>query len=412
MEVKSNQNMLYSAILFFVWPLLTVIIAMYNYREKWAKNIAILFIAFYTYTRALPKGSYADILSYKWKFEAMAEMGFLQFLGGLFKDGNPELFTQIVQFLVSRFTSNYQIFFLVLGLIFDYFYSRNLWFLLERVTTKMNYVLILIFILILMNTPFWNVAGSRWMFALQVFLYGFLQYSYNNKARGMLFIFLTIFIHLSFIIPIGVFLLFLILGNRINIYFIFFMISLFFTNISGSDVRESSSLLPTVYQERIEGYTKESYIENKKASFQKARWYVGFYKKPLSYSVIVLTIILFVYYRNNIDLDSYLYKFFNFSLLFSGVANTISPFSSAARFLVLSNTLILFITFLFTIDYQNTKVTNFLKLATPFLLIFIIVAIRTAFDSTSIGTLIGNPLIAIFFEGTTPFIEYIKSVVM
>ena len=65
-----------------------------------------------------------------------------------------------------------------------------------------------------------------------------------------------------------------------------------------------------------------------------------------------------------------------------------------------------------SINDKTTKISTFLKLATPFLLIFIIVSLRMGFDATSILTLFGNPLIAYFFEETTPFIEYIKSVVM
>ena len=412
MEVKSNQNSLYSAILFFVWPFLTVIISLYNYKEKWAKNIVMLFISYFAYTRALPEKGYSDVLSYKWKFEAMAEMGFSQLISSLFKDGNPELFTQFIQFLVSRFTTDYKIFFLIYGLIFGYFYSRNLWFLLGRVKTKMNYILILVFILILMNTPFWNVAGSRWMFALQIFLFGIIQYSFKNKTIGMLFIFSTVFVHLSYVIPIGVFALFLILGNRLNTYFILFVISVFFSNLKGGDLREQSSLLPKVYQERVEGYTKESYIENRKDSFKKANWYVGFHKKPLQFSIIALIVILFVFYRDIIVVDKNLYNFFNFSLLFSGVANLIAPFSSAGRFLMLSAALILVITFLISINDKTTKISTFLKLATPFLLIFIIVSLRKGLDATSILTLFGNPIMAILIDETTPFIEYIKSVVM
>jgi len=412
MVLKTNQNNLYSAILFFIWPFLTVIIAMNNYQEKWTKNIVMLFISFFAYSRAMPTAGYSDVLSYKWKFEAMVEVDFSQMIGNLFIGGNPEFFTPFIQFLVSRFTTDYKIFFAVYGLIFGYFYTRNLWFLLGRVRTKMNYILILIFILIVMNTPFWNAAESRWMFALQVFLYGIIHYSFKNKITGMLILFSTMFVHLSYVVPIGVFALFLILGNRLNTYFVFFIISVFFSTLKGGDLRSQSSLLPTVYQERVEGYTNESYIENKKDSFKTANWYVGFYKKPLYYSIIGLTVMLFVFYRDLIFTDIYIYQFFNFSLLFSGVANMIAPFSSAGRFLILSAALVLLTTFLVAIQHKIIKVSSFLKLATPFLLIFIVVTLRIGFDSASILTLFGNPIMATLFDETTPVIEFIKAVLM
>ena len=79
---------------------------------------------------------------------------------------------------------------------------------------------------------------------------------------------------------------------------------------------------------------------------------------------------------------------------------------------MLSAALILVITFLISINDKTTKISTFLKLATPFLLIFIIVSLRKGFDATSILTLFGNPIMAILIDETTPFIEFIKSVVM
>ena len=50
MYTKNNEKKLYAYFLFLIWPFLSILIALYEYRQKWSKNVIWLFVAFFGYT--------------------------------------------------------------------------------------------------------------------------------------------------------------------------------------------------------------------------------------------------------------------------------------------------------------------------------------------------------------------------
>jgi len=412
MLVQKNENTFYAILIFLIWPFLSLILAFKEYKSNWAKNVVWAFTAFFAYSKVAPFGIYTDAVGYSMKFEAMAKTGtFESAFTGLFTE-KADVFEPFLSFVVSRFTDNYKIYFMIIGLFYGYFFSRNIWFLLERKITRFRYVDVIILLMLSLIIPMWNLGGFRFWLASHVFIYGVLNYIYKKDIKYIVLILSTFLIHFSYAIPIGVFLIYRFLGNRTNIYFIFFAVSIFLTGLSGGSLRTQSDVLPDVYKNRVDGYTNEDYIEKKKSFSSAANWYVSFSGYVLKYVSYLFLIIVFLKGKYQL-LTHEQRSLFSFILLFYGIANFLSPFSSAARFLTPASLFTFIFIFLYLQDRIISRILDkYILIVSPFLFIFIIVAFRKGFDWFGLSTIFGNPLIAIFLEEKYPLIDYIKSLIM
>jgi len=126
MLVQKNENTFYAILIFLIWPFMSLILAFKEYRSSWGKNVVWAFTAFFAYSKVAPFGIYTDAVGYSMKFEAMARTGtFESVFTGLFTE-KADVFDTFLSFVVSRFTDNYKIYFMIIGLFYGYFFSRNI----------------------------------------------------------------------------------------------------------------------------------------------------------------------------------------------------------------------------------------------------------------------------------------------
>src|SRR5699024_3364969 len=188
MEQDNSKNKFYSAILFLIWPFLALISAFKNYRSGWGKNVLWAFIAFYGFSFAIGAESQgSDIVRY------VAE---LQYLHGIpitfsfavnyfLQSGEIDIVRTIIALVVSRFTGSQAVLTLIYGIIFGYFCSRNMWFVLERFEGRMRPITILLFSCFFLVIPFWDINGFRMWTAAHIFIYGLLPFLFDGKRRGV-----------------------------------------------------------------------------------------------------------------------------------------------------------------------------------------------------------------------------------
>ncbi len=121
-------------LVFLIWPFLALIESIKNYRESWAKNGIWLFVIFFGFTFVPRIGN--DSMGYIRQFHELhnANVSLYQILGRLYTEGSRSLdiIQILISFLVSRFTDDYRILFAIFGAIFGYFYSRNIFPLINN----------------------------------------------------------------------------------------------------------------------------------------------------------------------------------------------------------------------------------------------------------------------------------------
>ena len=401
----SNNNHWY---LFLLSPFITGILAIKNYRSPWAKNIIWAFVVFYGFTFGMSQESTlgnqsADITRYSRELKDFykKDLSFSKIVKLYRNNDDIDILRLTLAIAISRVTDSQQVLTAIYGLIFGFFYSRNIWFVLDRIKGKIKPVALLLLVAYILVDPIWNINGFRFNTAVQIFIYGLLPFLFEGKKKGIIIGSLSFLVHFSFLLPIAALVLYSLLGNRTILYFIFFIASIFTSAINitvVNDVIDENA--PEALADRTATYRNEDRVENFRegtgfADTSASSWHLLYYLKALHYSIMAFLIFLF-YKRKIIEQNNSnrLLNSLSFALLFWGVANIMNSLPSGSRFFAVAALaalpmLILYIQNLPKEKYLSKKVI----FASPALLLFIIVSIRIGFYSLSVNTFLANPII-------------------
>jgi hypothetical protein len=411
---KSKSNPL--LLLFFLWPFLSFIASLWNFRKPYTKIIFILFCIFFGLTFIVPanKEGVADSFRYAQVLINMhkAPLNFENVIAEFYskKTNTLDIYQPLVTWVVSLITNNPHILFAVFALVFGYFYANNLWIVLTRIRKRFSFPLLVFILVLALINPIWNINGVRMYTAAQIFIYGSLLYFLEGNKKGLWWTAISCLVHFSFLFPLALLLIFMILPKKLTIFFIFFIFTSFISEVNLVRVRESLSILPEVFQYRVNSYTDANYAESYRENRNEATWHVKLSGNLLKWiEYILITVIYFICGRS-LKKDMMLYILFCFALFVFGCARIGSLIPSGGRFLIISDILIFVFFILFFTEFKTPSLVNTLKLvAIPFLLFYCIFSIRIGFSYMGISTLVGNPISAFLIEDTKPLIEFVKS---
>src|SRR5690606_18985217 len=102
-----------------------------------------------------------------------------------------------------------------------------------------------------------------------VFFFGLFNLFSERKIKGFVFCTCSIFVHFSFVLPLAILIVHLIVGNRLSITFLFYFSSFFVAQVTPDLLKNYTGFLPVVFQERSDKYTSEAYLEARRKLEQK-----------------------------------------------------------------------------------------------------------------------------------------------
>ncbi len=313
----------------------------------------------------------------------------------------------ILAILVSRFTDNGYYLLLIYGIIFGFFYSRNIWYVMDRLEGKLKPVTGLLIACLFLVNPIWNMGGFRFYTAVHVYIYGLLPFLFTGKRGSLIWCLVTPYIfHFSFLLPIIFLGIFLVFGSRLQLYFYLFLATTFIGEI---DIKQFNQVVDSYFSEnfakRSSGYRDEEkvgdFVELSSKIFSTSKsWYAILYVKGFRWVLIGLLVILFAKSRAFLLLDKNLTRVLSFTFLLFSMANLMMSIPSGQRFFTLAAMLA---TTVLIIYIQNNKqerlMEQIIPITFPFLGLFIVVSIRMGLYITSLVTVFGNPIIAIITFG-------------
>lgn len=400
---------------FLVWPFGVLLDALKHYDKPWFKNVLWLFCIFFGFTFIIAEGEGgADSDRYaSWFIQyAHSEYNMAELWRSFYSAGSNmlDIASPLIMFIVSRVTDDPKILFTVFGLIFGFFYSRNICYILSKVKgniTPLIFVFILTFILI---NPIWNINGFRMWTAAQLFLFGSLPYFIDGNGKRLIWSFIAVFFHFSFLFPVTILLLFILMGNKLNIYFFFFLITSMVKEIDLQMVRSVLSFLPAFFQPKILAYTNTEYAEATTIGYQMINWYVPYSRKAIGWVIYIMAFFIYFTCKKLLSSRKDMMTLLCFSLLLYGCANLFSLVPSGGRYLDVASSFVFAFFIVFISTYHKTIEMVFIKtLCVPLLLLFLIVSIRMGMDYFGLVTIIGNPLAALLNSESIPLIAEIKS---
>jgi hypothetical protein len=411
--ILQNER-LYPLIGFLIWPFGIAIEAFRQWDRPWAKNAFWLFCIFFAFTFIIAEEGGADSARYAEEFIEFAhtDMKFSDVSSSFYvvDADNTDILFPLIMFFLSRITDNPLFLFVVFGIIFGYFYSRNIWYILEKVDGKFTVMLLLFFVTFVLLNPIWNINGFRFAVASQIFLFGTLPYLLEGKKRSLIWSAVSVLAHFTFLFPVAVLGVFYLVKNRTNLYLIFFIVTSLIQEIDMLWFQSTFSFLPEVIFSEISNYMSVEYAEYRSLIDQELPWFLTFSDTGMRWTVYLIIFSTFLFGRETLRQRPDLKTLLSFSLLFYGFANILSQVPSGGRFLVLANTFMIpfFIIFLSTLPKVGE--TFIIKVFTvPLLLLFCVVNIRIGMDYCSIMTFIGNPVTVALYSDPNPLIDQIKN---
>lgn len=408
----------------FLWPFAGLVSALRNWRQPWAMNVFWVVCAYLGAIQIYhPKGTIlgegSDAGRYVLELQEMhRSVNSFEEVSRYFYDGDTnDVFCSTLQYVVSRFTENGHVFFFVLAIIYGFFYSRNIWYILNRISDqriRWLWVMVAAFFLI---CPIWNINGVRMWTALHVFVYGSMPYLLEDKKKQLVWSAASILIHHSFIFPIALLTLFYVLGRRISLnnrlttmFFAFYIATLTIKSLDlGALNAVLQAYLPDFYSDRIDGYVNEDALARNLESAAQNSWHVAFFNNLHYWINQILVVFTYIIFKRNRKILSWLLPLFSFSLLIYAFSNILACVPSGARYITISQ-MFMVATFLLTFRYWacDKVLARFMPIVMSLFAFSLIFEIRKGFDYYGISVMIGNIFTSLIFEDNTPLIHYIK----
>ncbi|MBK9042488.1 MAG: EpsG family protein [Saprospiraceae bacterium] len=318
--------------------------------------------------------------------------------------GRGDYLQPILTYTLSRFTNDYRILFLVYGLIFGYFFSRNISFLINKTSAKLPFLGILLLLLFILLNPVWNINGVRFWTATQIFAFGSFELLYNRKKTSIFYLLLAPIMHFSYIGAILILGIFWLLPKNFIVYISILVLTIFSMEIGIAEIIKYVPQTGTYIDQRVYGYTNSQVLELVIKGKKDTSGFLKVYHEGLQYLMYLFIIIMGVNYKKikNLGLENLLI----FGIVLLSLTNILQVIPSMNRFFTIAEMIITATFFLFIVNSAE-KISLFSTvLLSCILSFFLIVALRFGLDSTGLYFLILNPLIMPFFEFKTPLSYY------
>ena len=409
----SQNERLYYVIGYLIWPFGLTLEAFRQWEKPWSKNAFWLFCIFFGFTFVIAEEGGADSDRYAREFVDFAHSGMrLKDLLGLFYvvgSDYTDIVAPLIMFFLSRITDNPTVLFVVFGLISGFFYSRNTWYVLERVNGKLKGIMLLFFITFLLINPIWNINGFRFSLAAQIFLFGTLPYLLEGKKKYLIWSGVSVLAHFTFILPVAILGMFVLLKNRTNIYLIFFIVTAFFREINLEWFESTLSFLPQVIFSEIANYMNEGYAEYRRETDEALPWFLTYSAMGMRWAIYLIIFSTMYFGKDVLKERSDLRTLLSFSLLFYGFVNIVSLIPSGDRFVIVANTFLIPYFMIFLVALPRIGESVLIRVITfPLLMLFCVVQLRIGMVFFGIMTLIGNPVTAVFYSDPVPLITQLK----
>ena len=289
-----QSNAAHYLVLFLFWPFLAFILALNNYTEKSSRRVVYFFLLYYGLT-FVNNNTGMDSYRYVLALERTAQLPFSDFfkiLGGLYSDTSVDIVQPFITFVISRFTTSGNVYFLVWTALMGYFYLKSINLLVARYQRKpaLNGLILMIFFIFI--TPITAITGVRMPTAMWIFFYAAYHVILYRDKRYLLLALSASLVHWSFITVNALLFIYYFAGNRNIIYIPIAILSFILPNLLMPFFSIMASKAGGVFLERFKGYSSEGYIEKINQFHQTASWFMNIMDNSLFYFLVFAIVII------------------------------------------------------------------------------------------------------------------------
>ncbi|MBN1186458.1 MAG: EpsG family protein [Bacteroidales bacterium] len=377
---KSNYK--HYLFLFVLWPFLSFIIALANYKERIARNIVYFFLIYYGLTMIVHP--FTDSYRYVEDFLYISTRPFSEFfniVGGLYStDTSVDIIEPFICFVVSRFTTEHNFLFAAYATVFGFFHLISIYLLYKRYLENpgLNSLIFMIFFITIIPVTF--IYAPRMWTAAWMFFYGAYQVVLYRDKRFLLLTLGACFMHWSFMTANVILIIYYFVGNRNYIYFPLLISSFFLPGLLMPVFNTIALRLGGALQNRYSGYTGESYNRTLQEVAEQVDWFVLLSKDLIFYYLLFALSVIYLKYRYlmNEKAEKNLFSFLLLFLSFINFGKSIPSFGDRFQLVfMLFTTLYIF---LYYLKFQVNKI-NLLTLIGLFpMALYIAIVFRKGAD--------------------------------
>lgn len=410
-QSASQSDKFAAFLVFLVWPFLGLLLSFKHYKFRNSVNVFWFFNIFVGLTFGFSEGADSDrYVSQLEVLHSRSSYSLSEFWEYLVSEGSGtvDIVQPLINFLVSRVTDSGYILFAVYGFVYGFFYSRNVWYMINKIKGKVKVEALAFLVLLAFLLPFWSMNGFRFWTATHIFFYGIVRYFEGDK-KGLFFIVLTLFVHYTYVLGVGLFLGYLLVGNRILLYFVVYIVSIFFSFVNLEFIGQYVDNLPVNVKERSSSYLNEEYAEGYFAAGSDRNWYIK-YKFDFIKTLVASSFIWIFFARLKlIRQNPMMLKLFCIGLIFMAFANFVASVPSMLRFYMIGFMCVTLMLFLFFQLLKFKRRPDWYKFASIFFVfVYCAVELRSGLDFLTLATAIGNPFTTELFDKSFTLIKFIK----
>ena len=426
MQINNNRDSSTAFILTLVFPFGGLIYTLSHWRESWAKNtfwLACIYLGavLIYWHQGTNLGEGGDGGRYVLELMAMhnSNLTLSQILAQYQIDQNTmDLYQPLLTYFISRFTDNGHVLFAVFAIIFGFFYSRNIWYILEKLHEKQFGEMFILVSLYFLISPITHINGVRMWTALHVFVYGMMPYLLECDRSKLWWVLLTPLIHFSFLYVAIFAVVWFLFPYRMKtqssllrtVAFVSFVTTLFVNTLNLDAVSGMlTEYSPESYEKRIESYVSNDVASNRSDAQALNNWYVAASGNVKHWCLSILLLALLPCLMRNFKQKSELMHLYVFSLFLGSFANIMALIPSGGRFQLLSQMFKVPLILLVAMSVPKTdSFRKYVNVALVLLLIPFVVEFRKLFDYFSITAVFGNFITMFFWESNVSLMTLIK----
>lgn len=329
------------------------------------------------------------------------------------EDNKLDIYQTLVTFILSLFTSNPHFLFLVFAIVFGFFYSRNVFMLLDfSKTNELNWWVWIVLLMFILICPIWEINGVRMWTALHIFIYGLFSYLLQNNYKKLIWCFLAVFVHFSFVIPLSVLLIIIFIPkNNFSILFIIYFVALTFKELNIQALNDYlQGILPTQLSKKASDYMNEDTImmvSERNSALSQYLHVVSMSSRYFS-NIVILFFWLNLKSFFQIELQRKLLAYF---LIFGALFEVLSVIPSMGRFVNVSAMLFYALLLILLFDSSiKPKFQVIIKYLSVLLILPIFFRLRIGTDYFGLSLFWQNFISAIFIDDNKPIINFVKSI--
>lgn len=396
---------------FLVWPFFSLFYALKNYRASIAKVIIVLlygqaaYFYYFDFSRDLDVVRHAERLRVISTYDAsFITERFTDFLTN--ETHKPDIFQPIVDFLISRVTTDYRVYFLLLGLILGFTLIKFLNIVHFHYLKNENVYTWVIFVSVLVLIPPYRVAGFRGIIAMLFFLIAAYKAKVEGKKQYNFWILFTFLIHFAYLAVLPFYYLTFLVKKRYIIYILLIIAAFFVKDYVPAFFSAYSEGIEGELGSRVQGYSSQRYIEGFNESRENVLLIIRY---QMQYSVALISLMFILLYKKLKNGDEHTREIFAFALsllilqtLLINLEVVFVRFS--IPFFLLSNIL-----FALLLNNKDFKFNGLVKIVFWVLMIFtFVVMARKSIEFTGVEVLMPNFILSFAMDLNSSVLDLIK----